>query len=50
VIGHAGFRIVDEKIRQGEEADLARVPLAEEFRVYPTDELLALDVWLVCMP
>jgi SAM-dependent methyltransferase len=50
VIGQAGFRIVDEKIRQGEEADLARVPLAEEFRVYPTDELLALDAWLVCMP
>jgi SAM-dependent methyltransferase len=50
VIGQAGFHIVDEKIRQGEEADLARVPLAEEFRVYPTDELLALDAWLVCMP
>jgi hypothetical protein len=40
VIGHAGPRIVDEKIRHGEEADLARVPHAEEFRVYPMDELL----------
>ena len=50
VIGQAGFRIVDEKIRRGEEADLARVPLAREFRAYTTDDLLALDAWLVCVP
>jgi SAM-dependent methyltransferase len=49
VIIQAGFRIVDEKIRRGGKADLARVPLAQEFRAYPTDELLALDAWLACM-
>lgn len=49
-IGETGFRIVEENIARGEEADLARVPLAKEFRAYATDDLLALDAWLVCAP
>jgi SAM-dependent methyltransferase len=49
-IGQTGFRIVEENIARGEEADLARVPLAKEFRAYATDDLLALDAWLVCSP
>jgi SAM-dependent methyltransferase len=49
-IGQAGFRIVEENIVRGEQADLARVPLAREFRAYATDDLLALDAWLVCAP
>jgi SAM-dependent methyltransferase len=49
-VGQAGFRIVDENIVRGEEADLLRVPLARQFRAYPTNDLLALDAWLVCVP
>jgi SAM-dependent methyltransferase len=44
-MGQAGFRIVDERIVRGKEADLTRVPLAEEFRGCPEDDLLALAMF-----
>jgi SAM-dependent methyltransferase len=50
MVCEAGFRIVEESMVRGDEADLTRVPLAEEFRAYPADDLLALDAWLVCTP
>lgn len=45
----AGFRIVDETTELGEEQELARVPVAEKFRDYPKEDLLALETWLVCV-
>lgn len=46
----AGFRVVQEDAVHGDRAELARVPLAAQFRRYPLDDLLALDAWLVAVP
>jgi len=50
VFQETGFRIVKEGCTRGDPADLAKVPLAPEFRGYPREDLLVLFAWVAAIP
>jgi hypothetical protein len=46
----SGFQVVDETSQRGDPLDLARTPLAAQFRGYSIDDLLVVYTWLVAIP
>lgn len=50
VFADAGFQIVSEDLRQGNEELLRKTRLAPEFRRYSTDDLRVIDMWVAARP
>ncbi len=46
----SGFQVVDETSQRGDPAELARTPLAAQFRGYSIEDLLVIYTWLVAIP
>ena len=50
VFAGAGFQIVSEDLRQGQEELLRKARLAAEFRRYSADDLRVIDMWIAAKP
>jgi hypothetical protein len=50
LFSESGFQIVEETSRRGDPAELTRIPLAERFRAYRTEDLLITYARLVATP
>ena len=46
----SGFLVVDETSQCGDPTELARTPLAGQFRGYSIEDLLIIHTWLVATP